>query len=262
MTDAVARIVDDCRAYWQEVDILRHVAEDMGAELEAHLHEAEGNGRNPHDVVGDDVARFAMEWASEQRSNRDRPLPTWDAVQSRLEARATTQLFIWVSIVAVLAVILAAMITSGKESGVDNEVWRWVWVGIAVFMSVAEIFSAGFFMLPFAIGASFAAAAAWLGLNGAVQWVLFFATTGVSMLYLRRFMRRQDDDDAPAAGAHRYVGMTATVIESIDMAANTGMVRVQTDEWRAISEASDIPEGAAVEVLEVRGTRLLVAEVK
>ena len=144
----------------------------------------------------------------------------------------------------------------------DNEVWRWVWVGIVVFMSVAEIFTAGFFMLPFAIGASFATAAAWLGLNGAVQWILFFAGSGVSMLYLRRFMRRQGDDDAPAAGAYRYVGMTAIVVESIDLAADTGMVRVQTDEWRAISEDSAIPEGASVEVLEVRGTRLVVAEIK
>ena len=260
MTDVIDGIVEDCVQYWHEVGIGKSAAADMGSELESHLREAAADSRDPLEVVGGDLASFAAEWAGERTSAVDRPVPSWESVQSKLKARPTTQQFKWVTVVAVLAVILTATITSGKESAVDNEIWRWVWVGLAAFMSVGEIFTAGFFMLPFAIGAGFAAIAAWLGLHGAVQWVLFFGGTGISMLYLRRFMDRQDDDGAPIAGPQRYIGKTATVLEVIDSATNSGLIRVETEEWRASTDGVAIPEGAAVEVLEVRGTRLVVAE--
>ena len=157
---------------------------------------------------------------------------------------------------------MTAIIAAGKESIVDNEIWRWVWVGLALFMSMAEIVTAGFFMLPFAVGAGLAAIAAWLDLSGAVQWVLFFGGTGASMLYVRRFMKLQDtDDDGIPAGPMRYIGKKAIVLETIDRTANTGRVRVETEEWRAVTEGNPIAEGTSVEVVELRGTRLVVIEV-
>ena len=144
----------------------------------------------------------------------------------------------------------------------DNEVWRWVWTVMAVVLSIGEIFSAGFFLLPFGIGAMLAAVAAWAGLHGAVQWVAFFAGTAVLMLYLRRFIRLQDTENGLTIGPSRYVGMSAVVLEDVNMDANTGMIRVEAEEWRAITDGSPITAGTTVEVTELRGTRLVVAEVE
>ena len=141
---------------------------------------------------------------------------------------------------------------------VDNELWRWVWVAVAMVMGIGEIFTAGFFLLPFALGAVLAAAAAWLDLHGAVQWLLFFGGTAVSMLVLRRFMGRQDRPDDLPVGANRYVGMDARVIEDIDLVENTGRVRVESDEWRAVADSGPIEEGSLVRVTALRGTKLLV----
>ena len=141
---------------------------------------------------------------------------------------------------------------------VDNELWRWVWVAVAMVMGIGEIFTAGFFLLPFALGAVLAAAAAWLDLHGAVQWLLFFSGTAVSMLVLRRFMGRQDRPDDLPVGANRYVGMDARVIEDIDLVENTGRVRVESDEWRAVADSGPIEEGSLVRVTALRGTKLLV----
>ena len=144
----------------------------------------------------------------------------------------------------------------------DNEVWRWVWTVMAVVLSIGEIFSAGFFLLPFGIGAMLAAVAARAGLHGAVQWVAFFAGTAVSMLYLRRFIRLQDTENGLTIGPSRYVGMSAVVLEDVDMSANTGRIRVEAEEWRAITDGTPITAGATVEITELRGTRLVVAEVE
>ena len=91
----------------------------------------------------------------------------------------------------------------------DNEVWRWVWTGLALLMGLGEIVTAGFFLLPFAIGAGLAAIAAWTGVSDIVQWLLFFVGTGLSFLYVRRFMRAQDEDGGLVVGPGRYVGMEA-----------------------------------------------------
>ena len=141
----------------------------------------------------------------------------------------------------------------------DNELWRWVWTGVALVMGMGEIVTAGFFLLPFAVGGALAAAAAWIGLGGAVQWVLFFAGTGASMWAVRVFMRKQDDEQSLLIGPARYVGLQAVVLEEVDMTANTGLIRVESEEWRAITDGAAIPEGASVEVVELRGNRLVVA---
>ncbi|MDE0370761.1 MAG: NfeD family protein [bacterium] len=144
----------------------------------------------------------------------------------------------------------------------DNEVWRWVWTGLALLMGLGEIVTAGFFLLPFAIGAGLAAIAAWTGLSDLVQWLLFFVGTGISFLYVRRFMRAQDEDGGLVVGPGRYVGMEARVLERVDTAANTGMVRVEAEEWRASTDGKPIAEGRKVEVVALRGTRLVVREIQ
>ncbi len=136
--------------------------------------------------------------------------------------------------------------------------WRWVWVVLALVMGLGEIFTAGFFLLPFAIGGVLAAAAAWLDLHGAVQWLFFFGGTGASMLVLRRFMGRQDSPDDLPVGAYRYIGMEARVIEDIDLVENTGRVRVLSDEWRAVTDTGPVEEGSLVRVTAIQGTKLLV----
>ncbi|MYD04059.1 MAG: NfeD family protein [Acidimicrobiia bacterium] len=140
----------------------------------------------------------------------------------------------------------------------DNEVWRWVWTGMALIMAVGEIITAGFFLLPFAIGAGLAAVAAWIGLTDVVQWALFFIGTAVSMLYVRRFIRVQDQEQSLVVGPKRYVGGTGLVIETIDTDLNTGLIRIEAEEWRAITDGGPIPEGTRIKVVELRGTRLVV----
>ena len=55
------------------------------------------------------------------------------------------------------------------------------------------------------------------------------------------------------------MGLQGTVLEAIDPAANTGRVRVRSEEWRARSAAS-IKQGAQVVIEKIEGTTLLVVE--
>lgn len=142
----------------------------------------------------------------------------------------------------------------------ENDIWRWLWTGLAVVLAVGEIFTAGFFLLPFAIGGAVAGILAWVGVAVGWQWVTFFVVSIGTLVYLQRFIRKQDIQDTKSVGANRYLNKHAIVLEQIDPVTGTGRVRVESEEWRATSDGDIIEPGRPVTITEVRGTRLVVRE--
>ena len=142
----------------------------------------------------------------------------------------------------------------------DSELWRWLWLGLAVVMGIGEVLTAGFFLLPFVIGAGVSAIMSWIGLSVLAQWLVFFGISLLSWAILHRYIRRQDADGQPRVGANRWQGATGLVLEEIDQIHDKGMVRIFGEEWRATVEAGreNIPSGDVIEVIGVEGTKLIV----
>lgn len=142
----------------------------------------------------------------------------------------------------------------------DAEAWRWFWTGLAVVLSLGEIFTAGFFLLPFGIGAGASALLAWFGVdNVALQWLVFVVVTVASLLALRPLIRRQDEDEAAPIGANRFLQARGVVLEDIVPHAGKGMVRVEQETWRATTaDRSEVGAGSEVIVTGVTGSRLVV----
>ena len=252
----IATVVADCERYWIAAGIRRRVARDMRQELEQHLVEATGDGRAPESVVGPDVAAFARDGAAAQRPDAAERLPSWEEALRRRRRR-----FSWSDVAILLVVVGAAVaaLAAGGEGGgdMDNETWRWIWVGAALFLGVAEMVTAGFFMLPFAAGAVVAAVLAFMGVDPAIQLIVFIASSVVGLIVLQRFVRREDEHQ-PAMGSNRFVGSMALVLEHIDPASGVGRVRMETEVWRATTDGAPIEEGTRVVVVDVRGARLVV----
>ena len=75
---------------------------------------------------------------------------------------------------------------------------------------------------------------------------------------LREFASKDDDVVVPV-GANRYVGQVAVVTEPISGVGTVGRVRLETENWMAITDNNEhIPAGAVVTVSAVRGARLVV----
>ncbi len=65
----MSQFVDECRREWKRLNVADAVANEMAAELEADLRDAETDGLSPEDVLGDgvfDPRSFAAGWASER----------------------------------------------------------------------------------------------------------------------------------------------------------------------------------------------------
>lgn len=139
------------------------------------------------------------------------------------------------------------------------DAWFWVWLGLAAVLIVGEIFTAGFFMLPFGLGAAVAAGLAFVGAPLIWQWVVFLAVSAVLLLSLRRFADRVTHEPPEKVGVDRLIGKQGVVIEAVEPGDGSGRVRIEREEWRADASGGDtIPEGARVTVERISGTHLVV----
>lgn len=142
------------------------------------------------------------------------------------------------------------------------KIW-YIWMIIAALFVVGEIFTAGFFLLWFGIGAAVAGVLALFGLGYIWQLGAFVLVSGILFLVSRRFADKFTKKQPPGIGADRIIGKEGTVLEEIDNTKNTGRVRLKKEEWRADSETGEIiPVGNQVEVIGLDGTHLVVKKNK
>lgn len=138
----------------------------------------------------------------------------------------------------------------------------WIWFIMAAVMAIGELFTAGFFLLWFAVGAAIAGIMDALGLGAGWQWATFVIVSGILVAISRKFAEKVTSKQPPGIGADRFVDEMGVVLEEIDNVKNTGRVRIEKDEWRADSSAGKvIPEGALVRVVKVNGAHLVVKQI-
>jgi len=138
------------------------------------------------------------------------------------------------------------------------EIWL-VWMILAALFIVGEIFTAGFFILWFGIGAAVAGVLALLGLGATWQLSAFVVVSLVLFIISRKVAGKVTKAQPPGIGADRFVGSTVVVLEEINNNLGTGRVRLKSEEWRAESrDGSIIPPQTTVTVVDVDGTHLIV----
>lgn len=139
-----------------------------------------------------------------------------------------------------------------------DKIWL-IWMILAAVFIVGEIFTAGFFLLWFGVGAAVAAVLALLDCSAGWQWGSFVVVSGVLFVVSRRFAERFTKKQPPGIGADRFIGKEGIVLEEVDNIKDAGRVRLGKEEWRAESESGEvIPEGTRVSVSRLDGTHLVV----
>ena len=140
----------------------------------------------------------------------------------------------------------------------EFQIW-WLWFGLAAVFIIGEIFTEGFFLLWFGVGAAISGVLALLGVGAAIQWAVFVVVSGVLLAVSRRFADRFTHAQPPGIGADRLIGRRGIVLEAIDNIQNVGKVRIDKEEWRAESvDESGIKSGARIEVVRLDGTHAVV----
>ena len=141
-----------------------------------------------------------------------------------------------------------------------------VWIVLGVALIIAEIFTLGFVLFWFGIGALGAALAAILGFGIPVQFAIFGGISiGLTVMSRTIFAKYLPHSDGPEIkmGVDSLPGQIGTVTSASNGALNEGAVRVYGSVWTAFPADEDIKliEGEKVEVVSVKGSSIYVKPV-
>jgi len=147
----------------------------------------------------------------------------------------------------------------------DQLVWIG-WLVLGVILIIAEIFTLGFVLLWFGIGAIAAALAGMLGAPFVIQFAVFAGISVVLTLMSRTIFAKylgHSDEEAVKMGIDALPGQIGTVTTESMGALNEGAVKVYGSTWTAfpVDEESRLIEGEKVEVVSVKGSSIYVRKV-
>lgn len=140
-----------------------------------------------------------------------------------------------------------------------------VWIVLGVGLIVAEIFTLGFVLFWFGIGALAAALIGFLGFGFGAQFLVFCVVSVVLTLLSRTIFSKyysHNDENAYKSGIDALPGQVGTVISASRGALNSAEVKVYGSVWTAFSEDEDLlKEGEKVEVVRVKGASIYVRRI-
>ncbi|HEV2765394.1 MAG TPA: NfeD family protein [Pyrinomonadaceae bacterium] len=148
----------------------------------------------------------------------------------------------------------------------DNLAWV-LWLVLGVALVIAEIFTTGFVLLWFGVGALAAALAGLAGFGYPLQFLIFFAVsiglTAASRTIFVNLFARPDQTAELKVGAAALPGQTGTVVTSSSGAMHEGAVKVFGSTWTAYPAEGEAPleAGDRVVVERLQGASIYVRRV-
>lgn len=144
--------------------------------------------------------------------------------------------------------------------------FAWIlWVILGVILIIAEIFTPGFVLLWFGLGAIAAALAALVGVGYPFQFLIFFVvsialTAASRTIFTKYLMRESEAGGGYKSGAESLPGQVGMVVVSSQGALSEGAVKVYGSTWTAYPAEGEAPleAGARVVVESVRGASIYV----
>jgi membrane protein implicated in regulation of membrane protease activity len=144
------------------------------------------------------------------------------------------------------------------------ENWAWIlWSVLGVILIIAEIFTLGFVLFWFGLGAFAAALIGFLGFGFAVQFIVFAAvSTALTIMSRTIFVNylSNDEENSVKIGMEALPGKIGTVTEASRGALQEAAVKVYGATWTAFPADGEtiLTEGEKVEVIRVNGSSIYV----
>lgn len=135
------------------------------------------------------------------------------------------------------------------------------WLIAFVILVGIEILTMALTTIWFAGGALAAFVLSLLGAGIEIQLVVFVIVSFVLLFFTRPWAAKYLNKNTVKTNAESLVGKTARITAEVDNQLSTGAAIVSGQEWtaRAAEDQEKFPVGAMVEIVEIRGVKLIVS---
>lgn len=136
--------------------------------------------------------------------------------------------------------------------------WQ-IWLILAGIFFVGEIFTVGFLLFWFGIGALIALIVSLFTTNLIIQTIVFLVSSVILLLATKPFVNKFLNNKNIATNAFSIVGKKAIVIKDIDSIKGKGQIKVDSEVWSAESEDGDpISKDTEVKIVKIDGVKAIV----
>lgn len=142
--------------------------------------------------------------------------------------------------------------------------WEIIWMILGFILLIAEMFTASFFIMWFGISALFTALLSWLWIDSFTLQLLIFAIVSfLLVLFTRKLANKMSGEPSRKITQDEIIGKTGIVTETILSDNSKGLVKMNGQVWRAVSEkGTEIERGKTVIVKRLYGVKIYVEEIE
>jgi membrane protein implicated in regulation of membrane protease activity len=140
-----------------------------------------------------------------------------------------------------------------------------VWLIIAALFAAAEVFTTGFVLLWFGVGALAASIMALLGVDSPAAQLIVFLIVSIALVIasrtiFERIFTRTPEGEGLRSGVETMIGQSGMVVESSRGSLNEGAVKIYGTVWTAFPAEGEWPlkEGDPVAVERIEGNAIYV----
>ena len=135
------------------------------------------------------------------------------------------------------------------------------WLIVAGICFVIEIYTIGFFVFWFGIGALITMLSSFFISNIFIQAMIFVISSSLLLFFTKPLSKKFiKENQTTSTNVYSIIGKDALVIENIDSINGEGKIKVNGEIWSAISD-TNIKKDTKVRVLSINGVKAKVEKI-
>ena len=139
----------------------------------------------------------------------------------------------------------------------------YIWLILAGVFLIGEVMTAGFLIFWLSIGSLIAMIVSFFTDSIIIQTSVFVISSVILIFATKPLVKKFAKVETVLTNAKSIIGKKGIVTVDIDSIKSTGQVKIDGEIWSAIGEdETDIPKGAEIEVLEIKGVKVIVRPIK
>ena len=140
-----------------------------------------------------------------------------------------------------------------------NEYMPYIWIGVAVVMTIAEVTTVQLVSVWFVIGAICAAVTTFFTDSLPIQLIVFAGVSLLALVITRPLVKRfKKKNIIVSTNADRVIGETGVMLSDLADSEKVGQVKVGGAVWSAKCDNPPLGKGDRVRVLAIDGVKLIV----